>query len=494
MKKLRPIMFVGTCSDAGKSIVNTAFCRIFKEDGYNPAPFKSQNMSLNSYSTPEGKEIGRAQAVQAEACGINPHTDMNPILLKPTHDTGSQIVLNGEAIGNLSAREYFLAGNKQELLKESLAAFERLSQRYNPIVLEGAGSISEINLRDKDITNMRIAKSVNAVTYLVADIDRGGVFGSVYGSIMLLPEDERKLIKGIIINKFRGDEDLLKPAIDILDSKFKEEGLDIKFLGVIPYENLKIEEEDSLSDSDIDNNKDFGLDKYVNISIIKSKKMSNFTDFHIFKQFEDVRVQYVTEKSQLGNEDIIIIPGSKNTITDLIDLKQKGIFKKIKEQEKKGTVIVGICGGLQMLGEKIYDPEKLESEIIEIEGFGLLDYETIFGKLKRTKQVEEFLETKAGILKPLNGMKIKGYEIHQGKSTVDKAVICRENIFATYIHGIFDNSDFTNAFLNIIRERKNLERVEVTEDLYSFKDKEYNKLEGLLRKSLNIKEIYNILF
>lgn len=488
----KKIMIQGTGSSVGKTLIVAGLCRIFAKDGYKVSPFKSQNMALNSFVDIDGLEMSRGTVIQAECAYEVPRAFMNPILLKPNADNNSQLIVDGKAIANFNAKEYF---SKTSELKEIVKdRYSHIKENFDICVLEGGGSPAEINLREYDIVNMGMAELVDAPVILVGNIEIGGVFASLYGTVMLLDEKDRKRIKGIIINKFRGDEDLLKPAIDILDSKFKEEGLDIKFLGVIPYENLKIEEEDSLSDSDIDNNKDFGLDKYVNISIIKSKKMSNFTDFHIFKQFEDVRVQYVTEKSQLGNEDIIIIPGSKNTITDLIDLKQKGIFKKIKEQEKKGTVIVGICGGLQMLGEKIYDPEKLESEIIEIEGFGLLDYETIFGKLKRTKQVEEFLETKAGILKPLNGMKIKGYEIHQGKSTVDKAVICRENIFATYIHGIFDNSDFTNAFLNIIRERKNLERVEVTEDLYSFKDKEYNKLEGLLRKSLNIKEIYNILF
>lgn len=487
----KKIMIQGTGSSVGKTLLVAGLCRIFAKDGYKVSPFKSQNMALNSFVDIDGLEMSRGTVIQAECALEVPRAFMNPILLKPNADNNSQLIVDGKAIANFSAKEYF--SKTSELKKIIKERYKYIEKNFDICVLEGGGSPAEINLRDYDIVNMGMAELVDAPVILVGNIEIGGVFASLYGTVMLLDEKDRKRIKGIIINKFRGDEDLLKPAIDILDKKFKEEGLDIKFLGTIPYENLKIEEEDSLSDTDKQSKQDFGSEKYINISIIKSKKMSNFTDFHIFKYFDDVRVQYVTEKNQLGNEDIIIIPGSKNTITDLMDLKKKGIFEKIKDQEKKGTVIVGICGGLQMLGKKIFDPEKLESEILENEGFNFFDYETTFGTIKKTEQVEKIIDVEDGILKSLNGMRIKGYEIHQGKSTIDKNVVCKNNIFATYIHGIFDNSEFTNSFLNILREKKNLKKIETVEELYSFKDKEYDKLEKLLRKSLNLNEIYKIL-
>ena len=308
---------------------------------------------------------------------------------------------------------------------------------------------------------------------------------------MLLDEQDRKRIKGYIINKFRGDSDLLKPAIEILDKKFKDEGLDIKFLGVLPYADLRIEEEDSLSDEDkrvyLDNK------EYINISVIKTKKMSNFTDFHAFKQYDDVRLKYVYDAKDLGNEDIIIFPGSKNTITDLEDLKERGIFEKVKELKEKGEIIVGICGGLQMLGKKIYDPKHLESDILETEGFNFFDYETTFDEIKKTEQVTKRLELTEGILKDFTNYEVKGYEIHQGISTFDSPVICKDRIFATYIHGIFDNSKFTNDFLNIVRREKNMPEQKEIFSFNEFKEKEYDKLAELLRKNLDMEKIYEIM-
>ena len=308
---------------------------------------------------------------------------------------------------------------------------------------------------------------------------------------MLLDEQDRKRIKGYIINKFRGDSDLLKPAIEILDKKFKDEGLDIKFLGVLPYADLRIEEEDSLSDEDkrvyLDNK------EYINISVIKTKKMSNFTDFHAFKQYDDVRLKYVYDAKDLGNEDIIIFPGSKNTITDLEDLKERGIFEKVKELKEKGEIIVGICGGLQMLGKKIYDPKHLESDILETEGFNFFDYETTFDEIKKTEQVIKRLELTEGILKDFTNYEVKGYEIHQGISTFDSPVICKDRIFATYIHGIFDNSKFTNDFLNIVRREKNMPEQKEIFSFNEFKEKEYDKLAELLRKNLDMEKIYEIM-
>ena len=302
-------MFVGTCSDAGKSILNTAFCRIFKQDGYRPAPFKAQNMSLNSYSTPEGGEIGRAQAVQAEACGILPHTDMNPVLLKPSTDQTSQVILNGKAVGNMSAREYFRSGNKTQLFTEAVKAFHRLEENYNPIVLEGAGSISELNLRDRDITNMRMAKEVDAATYLVADIDRGGVFASVYGSVMLLPEEERCLIKGIIINKFRGDVSLFEEGRQII-----RELTGVPVVGVIPYyKDIHIEEEDSVA---LEVKASAAVAGKINVAVIRLPRMSNFTDFNALERDGRFHLYYTDKAEEIGKADVIILPGTKRQATE----------------------------------------------------------------------------------------------------------------------------------------------------------------------------------
>ena len=321
-------MFVGTCSDAGKSILNTAFCRIFKQDGYRPAPFKAQNMSLNSYSTPEGGEIGRAQAVQAEACGILPHTDMNPVLLKPSTDQTSQVILNGKAVGNISAREYFRSGNKTQLFTEAVKAFHRLEENYNPIVLEGAGSISELNLRDRDITNMRMAKEVDAATYLVADIDRGGVFASVYGSVMLLPEEERCLIKGIIINKFRGDVSLFEEGRQII-----RELTGVPVVGVIPYyKDIHIEEEDSVA---LEVKASAAVAGKINVAVIRLPRMSNFTDFNALERDGRFHLYYTDKAEEIGKADVIILPGTKSTIADLQAIYANGVAEAVVKAFRK---------------------------------------------------------------------------------------------------------------------------------------------------------------
>lgn len=486
---MKKIMIQGTGSSVGKTLVVAGLCRIFAQDGYKVSPFKSQNMALNSFVDIDGLEMSRGTVIQAEAAYQVPRVFMNPILLKPNSDNNSQVIINGVAKFTLNAKEYFL--KSKELKEIAKKSFEHIEKNFDICVLEGAGSPAEINLREQDLVNMGMAEQVDAPVILVGNIDTGGVFASLYGTVMLLDEKDRKRIKGIIINKFRGDVDLLKPAIDILDKKFKEENLDIKFLGILPYGDFQIEEEDSLSTI---SEKKYEKDKkYINISIIKTKKMSNFTDFHIFKQFDDVRVKYIDNKDELGEEDIIILPGSKNTINDLIILKQNGIFDKINELKANGKIVVGICGGMQMLGRKIYDPLKLEGEITEIDAFNFLDYETSFEEIKKTVQVEKIVRVKNGILKELNGMKIKGYEIHQGVSSTQEDIICRDNVFATYIHGIFDNSEFTNKFLNIIRKEKNMPIIEEVEDFLEFKEKQYDKLADLMRKSLDIKEIYKIL-
>ena len=377
---LRPIMFVGTCSDAGKSVINAAFCRIFKQDGYQPAPFKAQNMSLNSYSTPEGGEMGRAQVVQAEACGISPHTDMNPILLKPTNDKSSQVVLNGKPVGNMSAKDYFgIQNQKEELFKEAIEAFKRLEARYNPIVLEGAGSISELNLRDRDITNMRMAIAAGASTYLVADIDRGGVFGSVYGTIALLRPEERALMKGVIINKFRGDASLFEEGRSLL-----KELTGIPVVGVIPwFRDIKIEEEDSVA---LDMKNNTYKDGKINVAIILLKRMSNFTDFDVLEMDPRFNPYYTNNIDEIEKADIILLPGSKNTLSDLQSLRANGIAMAIIRAHKAGKKVIGICGGYQMMGVRLEDPESIEGNIPAIPGLGLLPQCTVIEQEKITRQ------------------------------------------------------------------------------------------------------------
>ena len=373
-------MFVGTGSDVGKSVITAAFCRILKQDGYSPAPFKAQNMALNSYATPEGLEIGRAQAVQAEAAGVPCHTDMNPLLLKPTTDTVCQVVLHGKSIGNLEAVDYFTSNNKTELRKEVCAAFDRLATRYNPIVLEGAGSISEINLRDLDLVNMPMAAHAKANVILVTDIDRGGVFASVYGSMMLLTDDERKLVKGIIINKFRGDIRLFESGI-----KMMEELCKVPVLGVIPYfKDIHIEEEDSVM---LHTKNRSALSGKVNIAVVLLQHMSNFTDFNPLEQDDRINLFYTNEPDDLRGADIIIIPGTKSTLHDLIILRKSGMAKAIIDAHRDGKTVLGICGGYQMLGKEITDPQGIESNIHQLPGLNLLPITTELDGTKVTKQV-----------------------------------------------------------------------------------------------------------
>ena len=426
MKKHKNIMIQGTGSSVGKTLIVAGLCRIFAQDGYRVSPFKSQNMALNSFVDIEGLELSRGTVIQAEAGYEIPRAFMNPILLKPNSDNNSQVIINGKVAYTADAKNYFL--RSKELKKIALETYKNnIENNFDIAVLEGGGSPAEINLREYDLVNMGMAELVDSPVILVGNIDIGGVFAAIYGTVMLLDENDRKRIKGYIINKFRGDRDLLKHAIEILDKKFK---------GVLPYADLKIEEEDSLSDEDkrvYSNDK-----KYINISVIKTKKMSNFTDFHAFKQYDDVRVKYIYDVKDLGDEDIIIFPGSKNTITDLEDLKKKGIFEKVKELKEREKIIIGICGGLQMLGKKIHDPKHLESNILETEGFNFFDYETTFDEIKKTEQVIKKIEVTEGILKDFNNYEIKGYEIHQGVTNILTPIICKDNVFATYIHGIFD--------------------------------------------------------
>lgn len=486
-------MFVGTCSDAGKSVINAAFCRIFKQDGYSPAPFKAQNMSLNSFSTIDGGEMGRAQVVQAEACCIEPHTDMNPVLLKPTSDKGSQVVLNGRPIGNMSAKDYFgMKLQKEELFKEAVAAFSRLESKYNPIVMEGAGSISEINLRDRDITNMRMSIKAGADTYLVADIDRGGVFGSVYGTIALLTEEERKRIKGIIINKFRGDISLFDEGRKII-----EDLTGIPVVGVIPYfNNIKIEEEDSVVLERKIRSYESGK---INVAIILLKRMSNFTDFDVLEMDPRFNPYYTNNPEDIEKADIILLPGSKNTLADLQHLRANGVADIIVKCFKKGKKVIGICGGYQMMGARLEDPNALEGNIPVIPGLGLLPQCTVIEPEKITKQSSfSFLNGKNP-----NMNTCKGYEIHMGRTTVigdapQKPVALLEdgrtdgyylgpNCWGSYMHGILDNTDV----LNHLAEGFSKNAMEDNFDYAAFKNEQYDKLADWVRQHVDIEYIYS---
>lgn len=483
-------MLAGTGSDVGKSILATALCRIFKEDGYHPAPFKAQNMALNSYATPEGLEIGRAQAVQAEAAGIPCHTDMNPLLLKPSSDKTSQVVLNGKPIGNRDAYDYFRKEGREELRQEVHAAFNRLAARYNPIVMEGAGSISEINLAEVDLVNMPMARYANADVILVADIDRGGVFASTYGSIALQNEEDRKRIKGIIINKFRGDIKLFESGVKILEDICK-----VPVLGVVPYyKDIHIEEEDSVQ---LDYKRMQSLAGKVNIAVVLLRHISNFTDFNVLEQDERVHLFYTNNIDEIAKADIVLLPGSKSTLSDLCDLRNNGVAQAIVKAHRNGATVMGICGGYQMMGRMVADPEGVEGNIRQLPGLGLLPMETTLLGNKVTRQVS-FTHSGSKQL-------CKGYEIHMGESvTVENAIVSPLNTFTdgttegilvsqklmgTYIHGILDNA----SFIDFLLQPYAVKLQHTALDYAAYKEEQYRKLAVHVRQHVNIPLIYQIM-
>lgn len=469
---LHPIMFAGTGSDVGKSIIAAAFCRIFRQDGYNPAPFKAQNMALNSYATPEGLEIGRAQAVQAEAAGIPCHTDMNPLLLKPQSDHTSQVVLNGKPIGNKDAYDYWRRGTSEiDFRREVCAAFDRLASRYYPIVMEGAGSISEINLRDTDLVNLPMARHAKADVILVGDIDRGGVFASVYGSIMLQTPEDRKLIKGIIINKFRGDMRLFDEGRRML-----EDICGVPLLGIIPYyKDIYIEEEDSVS---LEQKRRQLAEGKVNVAVILLRHISNFTDFDTLERDPRVNLFYTNNTSDISQADIIILPGTKATLNDLLELRRNGCAQAIVRAHRDGKMVVGICGGYQMLGELVGDPDGIEGNIASLPGLGLLPIHTMMTSEKTTKQVTfEF-----------NGQECKGYEIHQGVSDTDEAILMTDHCIGTYIHGFLDNESVIEFLL-----KDKVKGPAPIQSFADFKNEQYDKLADHVRQHVNMERIYQIL-
>lgn len=483
-------MFAGTGSDVGKSVIAAAFCRIFRQDGYTPAPFKAQNMSLNSYATPEGLEIGRAQAVQAEAAGVPCHTDMNPLLLKPSSDKICQVVLNGKPIGNQDAYQYFKTDGRDFYREQVYAAFSRLNEKYNPIVMEGAGSISEINLRETDLVNMPMAVKAGADVILVADIDRGGVFASVYGSILLLSEEERQHIKGILINKFRGDIRLFESGITML-----EELCGVPVLGVVPYyKDIYIEEEDSVSLRNKNGEAGFGK---INVAVVLLRHLSNFTDFNRLEQDPRVHLYYTNNTDEIEKADIVILPGSKNTLSDLYELRKNGVAQSILRAHRNGATVAGICGGYQMMGREVADPSGIEGAIERLPGLGLLPVSTVIEAEKTTRQVSftfrDFPE------------KCAGYEIHMGTTVpveenaeplnrfedgTPEGCFQSEKCFGSYIHGILDNQPVIDYLLAPHAEKA---AAQETLDWQAFKEEQYDKLAGHVRRHVDMERIYQIL-
>lgn len=479
-------MIQGTASDSGKSILVAGLCRIFHQDGLKVMPFKSQNMALNSYITMQGKEMGRAQVFQAEAAGIEPDARMNPVLLKPTSDRKSQVIFNGKVLCDMDAVEYHEF--KPKLIERISDLYQELLKENDVIVLEGAGSPAEINLNSRDIANMGMAKIANAPVLLVADIDKGGVFASIYGTIHLLKPEERERIKGIIINKFRGDIALLDPGLKMI-----EDLTDVPVVGVIPYAQLNIEDEDSVALSKV--SRLYNTQKDLDVAVIGLSKMSNFTDFKSLESEPDVSVRYVFPGDQLGSPDILILPGSKNTLEDCLYLENSGLAKEILRVRNEGKMIIGICGGFQLLGKMLHDPNQIESNHGSLQGLGLL---------KTTTRVEAKVGEET----------ISGYEIHMGRSENheqhyfaqiisangkavsrnDGAVSLDKRVLGTYLHGVFDNSTWRRKLLNQVRESKGLSPIEnIAMPYLEYKNQEYDKLADLIRENIDLEKIYQIM-
>ena len=540
----KAIMIQGTMSNAGKSLLAAGLCRIFRQDGYRVAPFKSQNMALNSFITEDGLEMGRAQVMQAEAAGIAPDVRMNPILLKPTTDTGSQVIVQGEVLGDMDARKYF--AYKKSLMPLVLEAYNSLAAEYDIIVIEGAGSPAEINLKKDDIVNMGLAKAVGAPVLLAGDIDRGGVFAQLLGTQMLLEPEEQALLKGFIINKFRGDKTILDPGIAML-----EERGGVPVVGVVPFMQLDIDDEDSLAPRLTQTNRP-PAGKPVEIAVIRLPHLSNFTDFNVFSRIPEADLRYVSRPEALGNPDMVILPGTKNTMADLRWLFASGMADAIDELRRRGCVIFGVCGGYQMLGREISDPDRTE-EGGQAEGLGFLDTETVFSKEKRRTRVRGRITDLPGTLQPLEGMEIEGYEIHMGRTTEsrNKAGVgcfhkdlsargafaadsncegsnymdsCRSdcfcriqdhrtgietpdgtaagNIYGTYVHGIFDAPGIARRIVEVLAEHKGVTMKNALDnstlsapetDNQAYKETQYDLLAETLRRHLDMKRIYEIL-
>ena len=493
----KAIMVQGTASNAGKSLLAAALCRIFRQDGYRVAPFKSQNMALNSCITPEGLEMGRAQVMQAQAAGTTPSVRMNPILLKPTNDTGSQVIVNGVPRGTMKAADYF--AYKKALVPDIMEAYQSLSEEYDIIVIEGAGSPAEINLQKDDIVNMGMARMAKAPVLLCGDIDRGGVFASLYGTIALLPPEEQKLIRGTIINKFRGDVEILRPGLVQLEQLTGK-----PVLGVVPMLDVDVDDEDSLSQRLEQRPAKKGL---IDIAVIRLPRLSNFTDFNALERMEEVTLRYVRSPKELGKPDLVILPGTKNTMDDLRWLRESGLETVILKHAAAGGAVVGICGGYQMLGRTVSDPEGVEGGGT-LPGLGLLPTETVFLGEKTRTRVEGVFTTGSGLFAALSGVPFAGYEIHMGVTTIDGPTLvqiksqtgeekadgcCAGNVWGSYVHGIFDRASCAEAVVNCLRRARGLEEDATAVDWEVYQQQQYDQLAAGVRASLDMQAVYDIL-
>lgn len=493
----KAIMVQGTMSNAGKSLLAAGLCRIFKQDGYRVAPFKSQNMALNSFITREGLEMGRAQVMQCEAAGIEPSVMMNPILLKPTNDVGSQVIVNGEVLGNMSAADYFKYKNK--LVPDIMKAYNTLDEEYDIIVLEGAGSPAEINLKSEDIVNMGMAKMAKAPVLLAGDIDRGGVFAALAGTMMLLEEDEQQMVKGMVINKFRGDKEILKPGLSML-----EEITHVPVVGVVPYLYLDIDDEDSLSER-FDRKTETGL---VDIAVVRLPRISNFTDFNVLEAMDGVSLRYVKRPEELKDPDMVILPGTKNTMEDLLWLRESGMEAAVLKLAGRGKIVYGVCGGYQMLGQFLHDPDGVEHGG-SLKGMGLLPITTTFAGQKTRTRVEGRFLSLSGLLEPVSGAALEGYEIHMGKTEfvpgaeekplvrLDNGIIDgaqQGNVYGSYVHGIFDREESAKALVAALMEHKGLDASAVQSfDRNAYKEHQYDLLADGVRQNMDMEAVYRIL-
>ncbi|MDD2979667.1 MAG: cobyric acid synthase [Hespellia sp.] len=496
----KAIMIQGTMSNAGKSLLAAGLCRIFKQDGYRVAPFKSQNMALNSFITEEGLEMGRAQVMQAEAAEIRPSVDMNPVLLKPTNDVGSQVIVAGEVLGNMSARDYF--AYKKELVPQIMESYHRLEENYDIIVIEGAGSPAEINLKQDDIVNMGMAQMAKSPVLLVGDIDRGGVFAQLVGTVMLLTEEERAMVKGLIINKFRGDKTILDPGVKMLEDLCR-----IPVVGVAPYLQIEVEDEDSLTERFTEKREK----ELIDIAVIHLPRISNFTDFNPLEIVDGVSLRYVKSAAELGNPDMIILPGTKNTMRDLKWMRQNGLEAAILKASSRNVIIWGICGGYQMMGTALHDPDCVE-EGGSIQGMGLLPMTTTFAIEKVRTRVSGKFDELDGIFEEMSGAELEGYEIHMGESIFAEDVpfltqikdqvsgrkkrdgAHHDNVFGTYVHGIFDKGEVVEHLIEIIARQKGIAWEKgMRTDYAAFKETQYDLLAEGLREHLDMEQIYRIL-
>ena len=487
MSKASCIMVQGTMSGAGKSLLCAALCRIFAQDGYRTAPFKSQNMALNSFVTRDGLEMGRAQVVQAQAAGIEPDVRMNPILLKPSSDVGSQVIVNGEVRGQMPAAAYFKM--KRSLIPDILAAYNSLAEAVDIIVIEGAGSPAEINLKADDIVNMGLAKLVDAPVLLAGDIDRGGVFAQLYGTVELLEPDERARIKGLIINKFRGDVEILRPGLAMLEEKTH-----LPVLGVVPYLKVDIEDEDSLSER-LEAGKTV---KPLDIAILRLPHISNFTDFMPLEQHPLLGARYVQNAHALGTPDLVILPGTKNTVDDLLWLRQSGLEPALLRLAAGGTPVLGVCGGYQMLGQTLADPDGTESGRAQtLRGLGLLPTRTTFTAQKRRAQV-----TAEATAAPFAGAALTGYEIHTGRTEVEGLPFCtqadgtpegcvQDRVFGTYLHGLFDTGELTEKLVAALCARKGIAPdTAALMPMEQYRQQQFDLLAEGVRRALDMDALY----